>query len=150
MSRGSILCFVASCYTCLEYVEPVSVYHPSCVYMSNTIHQPINPSNDVPCVGRSSGSSGSSQLLPSLFVCVPSLLHHSYTRVIFLLVFVLVVVGWDWLVSWLAACSLIGLPLPYFVIETLRPYLPDALAFIAAAIASLTHQFVMYIHQSLM
>ena len=140
MSRGSILCFVASCYTCLEYVEPVSVYHPSCVYMSNTIHQPINPSNDVPCVGRSSGSSGSSgssQLLPSLFVCVPSLLHHSC--------------GWLGLVSWLAACSLIGLPLPpYFVIETLRPYLPDALAFIAAAIASLTHQFVMYIHQSLM
>ena len=57
-------------------------------------------------------------------------------------------VGWS-PGSWLAACSLLGIPLPYFVIGTLRPYLPDdALAFIAAAIASLAHRLVSLVFES--
>ena len=56
-----------------------------------------------------------------------------------------------WLVFWLAACLLPAWPPPSLlcVIETLRPYLPDALAFIAAAIRCFTRPPICYINHSI-
>lgn len=98
-----------TCYTCLEYVEPVSVYHPSFVYiMSNTIHQPISPSTHQPISPSSDVPCGSFVWwflsTPPILVCVcplsvASLIH---TRV-FLNCFCSCC---GWLVGLLAGCLL--------------------------------------------
>lgn len=137
--------------TCLEYVEPVSVYHPSFVFvyiMSNTIHQPISPSTHqsiewcalwVVCLVVPLNSSH-----PCL--CVSPLCCITHTHVCFFELFLFLL----WWVGLLAGCLLPAWPPPSLlcVIETLRPYLPDALAFIAAAICCFTRPPICYINHS--